>query len=304
MQVTILKSTGIWYRGISNKNEIIDCRVKGNFRIKGIKSTNPIAVGDRVEVKKEAKDWIIIELCDRKNYVIRKSVNLSKQTHVLAANVDQVFLMVTIKKPNTTTEFIDRFLLTAEAYDIPAILLINKKDIYNKQDLAQVEKLCSTYSKVGYLCYVISSLSDNIDFLTKHLKDKVTIVVGHSGVGKSSLINTIEPTLNLKTSKISAYHKQGKHTTTFAEMHPLKKGGFVIDTPGIRGFGLVDIKKEELTDFFPEMFKIKHNCKFNNCLHINEPRCAVLLEVKNGNIPESRYKNYIKILNNSDENYR
>ena len=307
MKGVVIKSTGSWYTVRTDKGNIIECRIRGKFRLSGIKSTNPITVGDIVdfELEKNSNNGVITNIHDRKNYIIRKSVNLSKQTHIIAANIDQVFLLVTLENPQTFTSFIDRFLATAEAYSIPAIIIFNKIDLYNKKLADQKQQLEKIYRAIGYECLDVSAVEMiNINKLKVMMKDKVSMFSGHSGVGKSTLINTIHPELDLKTANISAQHKQGQHTTTFAEMFSLPFGGYIIDTPGIKGFGVVGFEKEEIGDFFPEIFAIKHKCKFNNCLHINEPKCAVKLAVENGTIAKSRYISYIQLLEDEHENYR
>ncbi|RPD99684.1 ribosome small subunit-dependent GTPase A [Aureibaculum marinum] len=303
----VTKSTGSWYSVRVDNKTIIECRIKGKFRLKGIKSTNPITVGDRVDFKMEAdnENGIITKIHDRKNYIIRKSVNLSKQTHIIAANIDQVFLLVTLKNPQTFTTFIDRFLATAEAYSIPAVILFNKIDLYDKELLAKKQELENVYKTIGYECLDVSATEKiNINKLKIIMKDKVSMFSGHSGVGKSTLINAVYPELDLKTSEISVQHKQGQHTTTFAEMFDLPFGGYIIDTPGIKGFGVVDFEKNEIGDYFPEFFAIKHHCKFNNCLHINEPNCAIKDALKNGEIAQSRYISYLQLVEGENENYR
>ena len=303
----VYKSTGSWYLVKSDEGKFYNCRIKGRFRIKGIKSTNPVAVGDRVEFKledssEEESKGVIIAIQDRSNYIIRKSVNLSKQTHIIAANIDQVFLLVTLKNPQTFTTFIDRFLVTAEAYDIKAILLFNKIDTYNEDELAEIKYLAAVYREIGYQCIGISAKTGkNVEQVKGLMKNKTSMISGHSGTGKSTLINAIEPSLNLKTTKISEQHKQGQHTTTFAEMFDLDFGARIIDTPGIKGFGVVDIEKEELGDYFPEFFARKQDCKFYNCLHLEEPKCAVKEALEKGEIPWSRYKSYLQILQGEDD---
>ena len=307
MTGVVVKSTGSWYTVRTEKDQIINCRIKGKFRLSGIKSTNPVTVGDIVdiEIEESNENGIIFNIHDRKNYIIRKSVNLSKQTHIIAANIDQAFLLVTLKDPQTFTSFIDRFLATAEAYSITAIILFNKIDIYNKELLAQKQQLEKVYKNIGYECLDISAKENiNINKLITLMKDRVNMFSGHSGVGKSTLINKISPELNLKTAEISTQHKQGQHTTTFAEMFKLPFGGYIIDTPGIKGFGVVDFAEEEIGDFFPEMFALKHKCKFNNCLHTNEPSCAIKNAVEKGEIAHSRYNSYLQLLAGEDENYR
>ena len=307
MTGVVIKSTGSWYIVRTDQGEIVECRIRGKFRMSGIKSTNPVTVGDIVEFELERKseNGIITHIHDRKNYIIRKSVKLSKQTHIIAANIDQVFLLVTFKDPPTFTSFIDRFLATAEAYSIPAILIFNKIDLYTKELLEQKQKLENIYRDIGYECIDISATKNiNIDKLKIMMKDKVSMFSGHSGVGKSTLINTIHPELDLKIAETSIQHKQGQHTTTFAEMFSLPFGGYIIDTPGIKGFGVVDFSKEEIGDFFPEIFALKQNCKFNNCLHVNEPNCGVKMAVEKGKIAESRYRSYLQLLEDEQENYR
>lgn len=305
----VYKSTGSWYTVKSLSGKFYECRIKGRFRLEGIKSTNPIAVGDQVEFELETKNntetGVIHRIKERKNYIVRKSVNLSKQTHIIASNIDQVFLLVTIDNPPTFTSFIDRFLVTAEAYQIKAILLFNKIDTYDEETILEVKYLKSIYRKIGYECIEISAKTGkNIDKVKTMMIDQVSMFAGHSGVGKSTLVNTIEPSLNLKTKEISEQHLQGQHTTTFAEMFDLSFDSKIIDTPGIKGFGVVDIEKEEVGDYFPEFFKLKQDCKFNNCIHLNEPKCAVKDALENNEISYSRYKSYVQILEGEDEHYR
>ena len=305
----VYKSTGSWYTVKSEDGDFYDCKIKGKFRIKGIKSTNPVAVGDRVrfEVETIGDDTIgiINEIEKRKNYIIRKSVNLSKQTHIIAANLDQVFLLVTLNNPPTYPVFIDRFLITAEAYEIPAVLLFNKVDTYNLEEIDEIKFLAALYRKIGYTCIGISALTGkNIDTVKEMMVGKTSMFSGHSGVGKSTLVNTIEPNLDIKTKKISEQHLQGQHTTTFAEMFDLSFDARIIDTPGIKGFGIVDMEKEEIGNYFPEFFKLKQHCKFNNCIHIDEPKCAVKDALEAGDIAWSRYQSYLQMVKGEDENYR
>lgn len=305
----VYKSTGSWYTVSTNNGKSYQCRIKGKFRIKGIKSTNPIAVGDIVDFTLETKSdevtGIIERIHERKNYIIRKSVNLSKQTHIIAANIDIVFLLITINNPVTFTTFIDRFLVTAEAYDIHVVLLFNKVDTLTDEELLETKYLAAIYRKIGYECIEISAKNGkNIDKVKETMKGKISMFSGHSGVGKSTLVNAIEPGLDLKTAKVSEQHNQGQHTTTFAEMYDLSFDAKIIDTPGIKGFGVVDMEREELGDYFPEFFELKSECKFNNCLHINEPNCAVKAALENGEIAWSRYKSYLQILEGEDEGYR
>lgn len=305
----VYKSTGSWYVVKTEKNQFYNCRIKGKFRIKGIKSTNPIAVGDVVDFDLDETvdevNGVITNIHDRKNYVVRKSVNLSKQTHILASNVDQIFLIVTINNPVTTTSFIDRFLVTAEAYGIEAVLLFNKIDTFDEATTDEQLYLQYIYSNIGYKCLRVSATeAKGLDKLKEMMIGKTSIFSGHSGVGKSTLVNAIEPTLNLKTKEISDSHAQGQHTTTFAEMFDLSFDARIIDTPGIRGYGMIDMDKHEITDYFPEFFAIKDQCKFNNCLHKEEPNCAVKQALDNDEIAWSRYNSYLKILEGDDEHYR
>ncbi|NQV78349.1 MAG: ribosome small subunit-dependent GTPase A [Lutibacter sp.] len=307
MKGVVTKSTGSWYIVYIQNGDKVECRLKGKFRMKGIKSTNPVAVGDSVnfEYEEGKETGVINKIFERKNYIIRKSVNLSKQTHIIASIIDIAFLLVTIDNPPTSPGFIDRFLATAEAYSIPVIILFNKIDMYNDDELEKLALLEAIYTEIGYQCIAISATKNiDIDKVKDLMKDKTTMFSGHSGVGKSTLINTIEPTLNLKTAEISKQHKQGLHTTTFAEMFELSFGGFIIDTPGIKGFGVFDFKPQEITDYFPEFFKLKANCKFNNCLHVNEPNCAIKEAVEEGEIAYSRYNSYLQMVDGDEENYR
>jgi len=303
----VTKSTGSWYTVYYNNGERLDCRLKGKFRMQGIKSTNPVAVGDLVNFEFEdgKETGVINKIFDRKNYIIRKSVNLSKQTHIIASNIDIAFLVVTIDNPPTFTGFIDRFLATAEAYSIKTVILFNKLDSYSDEQLDKLAMLDDIYTNIGYQCIAISATKNiGVDEVEALMKDKTTMFSGHSGVGKSTLINAIEPTLNLKTKEVSKQHKQGMHTTTFAEMFELGFGGFIIDTPGIKGFGVVDFEPSQITDYFPEFFKLKSKCKFNNCLHINEPKCAIKEAVESGEIAASRYNSYVQMVEGDEEHYR
>lgn len=305
---TVYKSTGSWY-WVKSEGALYQCRIKGKFRIKGIKSTNPIAVGDIVEfdleTKTDVETGVITNIKDRKNYIVRKSVNLSKQTHIIAANIDQVFLLVTINNPPTLTTFIDRFLVTAEAYSIEVVLIFNKVDTYAIEEKAEILYLKDIYEPIGYTCLEVSALENkNVDAVKELMKGKVSMFAGHSGVGKTTLVNAIEPGLDLKTKEISEQHKQGQHTTTFAEMFDLSFDAKIIDTPGIKGFGVVDMEKDELGDYFPEFFALKEHCKFNNCIHVNEPHCAVKDALENEEISWSRYKSYLQIIEGEEENYR
>ena len=305
MKGLVIKSTGSWYHVQLEDGTILDCRIKGKFRIKGIKTTNPIAVGDQVSVEideeSEARTGLIYELAERKNYIIRKSINLSKQTQIIASNIDQALLVVTLSKPRTSFGFIDRFLVTAEAYHIPVVLLFNKIDQYDDEDLAFLEEVIELYEKIGYPCRKISALKlIGIAELKNQIAGQTSLLSGHSGVGKSTLINQIIPSAIIRTSTISAASEKGIHTTTFAEMHPLETGGYIIDTPGIRELGVVDIPNEELAHYFPEMKKVMSRCKFHNCKHLNEPNCAVKEAYEKGIIAIPRYESYLSIMANED----
>ena len=306
---TVYKSTGSWYTVKTMNGKFYECRIKGRFRLEGIKSTNPIAVGDKVQFELETKNntetGVIHRIEERTNYIVRKSVNLSKQTHIIAANIDQVFLLITIDNPQTFTSFIDRFLVTAEAYSVKPILLFNKIDTYDDEKLHEVKYLESIYRSIGYECIEISAATGyHIDKVKAMMEGKVSMFSGHSGVGKSTLVNAIEPSLELKTKEISEQHMQGQHTTTFAEMFDLSFDAKIIDTPGIKGFGVVDMEKEEVGDYFPEFFALKQDCKFNNCLHLKEPKCAVKEALENDEVSYSRYRSYLQILEGEEETYR
>ena len=305
----VYKSTGSWYTVKSEKGDFIECRMKGKFRMKGIKSTNPIAVGDVVDFEldenSDAVTGTIHNIHDRKNYIVRKSVNLSKQIHIIASNIDQVFLLITIDNPPTTTSFIDRFLVTAEAYGIETVLVFNKIDTLNEATLDEQLYMQHVYQEIGYRCLRVSSTEGKgVEELKQLMLGKVSMFSGHSGVGKSTLVNALEPALHLKTKNISEQSKQGQHTTTFAEMYDLSFGAKIIDTPGIKGFGIVDMEKEEIGGYFPEFFKLKDQCKFNNCLHKEEPHCAIKAALENDEIAWSRYNSYLKILEGDEEHYR
>jgi len=309
MKGTVYKSTGSWYSVKGEDGIFYNCRIRGRFRIGDIKSTNPVAVGDHVQIKIEKKGdeelGVISDIFPRNNYIIRRSVNLSKQTHIIAANIDTAFLLVTLNNPPTFTAFIDRFLVTAEAYHIRAVILFNKIDTYNDDELLEIKLLAALYRKIGYECIGISAVTGkNLDKVKALMQDKVSMFSGHSGTGKSTLINAVEPGLNLRTAQISEQHLQGQHTTTFAEMFDLSFGGHIIDTPGIKGFGLVEMKKEELGDYFPEFFALKGKCRFNNCMHLEEPHCAVKEALEEEEIAWSRYKSYLQILEGEEEHYR
>lgn len=290
----------------TDKGDMMECRLKGKIRLDDRKTTNPVAVGDRVDLEwDENNEAMISKIHPRKNYIIRKSINLSKQAHILASNLDQAVLVATIVAPRTSLGFIDRFLITAEAYSIPAKIIFNKADILNEELHKMQNEIISIYEKVGYECFVVSSLDKkDIEKIKSIFKDKTTLISGHSGVGKSTLINAIEPSLKLKTGDISAAHSKGTHTTTFAELHVLSFGGFIIDTPGIKELGLVEMKREEVGHYFPEIRKIMNDCKFNNCLHVNEPKCAVKEAVEKGEISEERYHSYLGILNGEEMDWK
>lgn len=302
----VIKSTGSWYTVLLDNGEQLDCKIKGRFRIKGSRSTNPVAVGDRVKMEQTGSETpVITEIQNRKNYIIRRASKLSKHSQVIAANIDQAILMVSLRSPKTFTEFIDRFLVSAEAYSIPARIVFNKTDIYTPEEMVEMEELVATYENVGYPCNMISAKEGKgVEEVKDLMKDKISLLSGNSGVGKSSLINRLDPSLQLTTNDISDYHQSGKHTTTFAEMHQLHFGGSIIDTPGLRGFGLVYFEKEELYHYFPEIFRHSNACKYNNCRHIDEPGCAVVEAVENGKISLGRYKNYVSLFFDEENKYR
>ena len=296
----VVRSTGSWHTVHTSDNETTECKIKGRFRIEGLRTTNPIAVGDHVTFKiTPSGEGIITGILERKNYIIRKATKLSKATHIIASNLDQAIMIVSLIKPRTSTGFIDRFLTTAEAYHIPAAIVFNKYDLYDDSLKEQLEYYAKVYNELGYITLLTSvPEKKNLKAFKKLLMDKVSLLSGHSGVGKSALINTIDPSLNLKEGAISEYHKKGKHTTTFAEMFALSFGGYIIDTPGIKEFGLVEFEKEELGQRFPEMRAHMHDCRFNNCLHVDEPGCEVLNALNEGKIAEFRYINYLNMLEN------
>lgn len=298
MKGIVIKSTGSWYHLLTEDGSTFQARIRGKFRIANIKHTNPIAVGDEVDFEIDKDNIAVItNIHERKNYIIRKSVNLSKKTHIIASNIDIAFLVVTLSNPKTSFGFIDRFLITAEAYHIPVVLLFNKMDVYTEDELADLEIYKSIYNSIGYESLEISAETGlNLDLVKALMKDKVSLVSGHSGVGKSTLLNTLNPDLNLKTHIISDFNSKGQHTTTFAQMYPWPFGGFIIDTPGIKEFGLVHIDKTELQGYFPEILELKSACKFDNCIHVNEPKCAVRDAVDNNEIAISRYENYLTFL--------
>ena len=304
MQGLVIKNTGSWYAVKTDNGTIINCKIKGNFRLKGIRSTKPSAVGDNVDITLNQEGTAFItDIKERRNYIIRKSQNLSKQSHIIAANVDQAFLVVTVNHPKTNTIFIDRFLATAEAYSIPVILVFNKDDILTEEERHYQKMMVTLYSTIGYKCIIISATNGSgLEQLTPLLKNKITLLSGNSGVGKSTLINKILPNANLRTSEISDAHNTGMHTTTFSEMLELPNSGYLIDTPGIKGFGTFDIEPEELTSYFRDIFHFSKDCRFNNCTHTHEPGCAVLNAVKEHYIAESRYQSYLSMLNDKEEN--
>ncbi len=301
----VVRSTGSWYVVKTGDGELVHCKLKGRFKIKGIRTTNPLAVGDRVDLKpgQEPKTGVIVHIHERKNYIIRKATNLSKASHIIAANLDQAILIVTLAHPRTSTGFIDRFLVTAEAYHIPAVLVFNKFDLYDATLTEQLDEYLEVYSAAGYTCLVTSAKTGfHVEDFKKRLQHKVSLLSGHSGVGKSALINAIDPSLNLKEGEISKAHRKGKHTTTFAEMFPLVFGGEIIDTPGIKEFGLVGFEKKELGHRFPEIRALMDQCRFSDCLHLKEPGCAVRAAVENGTFPGFRYRNYLNMLKDIEEN--
>ena len=302
MRGLVTKSTGKWYKVLLDSGQTVNASIKGKFRLKGLRTTNPVAAGDYVEVqavKSNEEDLFIINsIEERKNYIVRKSTNLSKQMQIIAANVDRVYLLVTLRSPVTQIAFIDRFLVAAESFRIPTTILFNKIDLYNTDEYQQLEELMKMYEKIGYLCHqIVAEDEKSIEFLRAEIKDKKVMISGNSGVGKTTLVNTLDSELMLRVGEISSAHEQGKHTTTFSEMHPIKSGGFIIDTPGIRAFGLVDLEKEHYAHYFPEMRSLMGQCKYNNCVHLNEPDCAIKLAVDEGSIFESRYITYLQLMN-------
>ena len=304
MNGVIIKSTGSWYIVKSDTGNLFKCRLIGRFRNENIKSTNPIVVGDNVKIQKRNDNFVITELYDRKNAIIRKSVNLSKQTHVIAANIDQAILMITLDSPVTTTNFIDRYLVSANAFGVDVVLLFNKLDLHNEKSRFNHKILVSIYSEIGYKCISTSVTQGDLSQIKNIMKSKINLISGHSGVGKSTLINSLQDGLDIPTNDISDSYNQGQHTTTFSELYELDFGASLIDTPGIRGFGLVEIKKNEIANYFPEFFNLKGNCKFNNCIHLNEPNCEIKRAVKDGQIAESRYLSYLSMLDEEEENFR
>jgi len=308
----VIRSTGSWYSVKTDLGDILDCRIKGKLRMKEVRTTNPVAVGDRVEFElqhdetsKDGVTGIISCVEPRKNYIIRKASNLSKESQIIAANIDHAFIVVTVNYPVTLTGFIDRYLISAMAYRIPASLVFNKIDLYNEKDNEKLEEYLNTYESIGYKCYQVSAEKNfNINLLRDELKDKISLFSGLSGVGKSSILNRLDPTFELKTGLISDHHQQGKHTTTFAEMFEMKDGGYLIDTPGIRGFGVIDMEKTEISHYFPEMFGLLGQCRFFNCTHVHEPGCAVKSAYEKGAIPATRYESYLSLIGEDNGRYR
>lgn len=304
MKGLVIKNTGSWYTVKTDDGQLIESKIKGNFRLKGIRSTNPVAVGDHVEIITNQEGTAFISAIeDRRNYIIRKSPNLSKQSHILAANVDQALLVVTVNYPQTSTTFIDRFLASAEAYSVPVVLVFNKHDLLSEEELHYEKMMCTLYETVGYKCVEISAeTGEGVEQLFPILKDKISLLSGNSGVGKSTLINRLIPHASQRTAEISDAHNTGMHTTTFSEMIELPEGGYLIDTPGIKGFGTFDIEKEELTSYFKEIFRFSKDCRFSNCTHTHEPGCAVIKAVEDHFIAASRYQSYLSMLKDKDEN--
>ena len=307
MEGLVIKNTGSWYAVKTADGEMFNCKIKGVFRLKEIRTTNPIAVGDRVlfELGENGQSPVITEIIDRKNYMIRRASNLSKQSHIIACNLDLAMLVVTINFPPVSTVFIDRFLATSEAYKIPVILVFNKLDKYGEKEIERLNGLCTLYESIGYRCFQVSATENtNIDDLKKHIEGKITLISGHSGAGKSTLLNAVLPDAKAKTGEISHYHNRGMHTTTFSQMYTFGNG-YLIDTPGIKGFGTIDINPQEAGHFFPEIFSVSKQCKFDNCTHTHEPGCAVCEALEKGQIAESRFNSYLSILRDYDaEKYR
>lgn len=304
MKGRVLKSTGSNYEVLLEDGSVQDCRARGKLRLKGYRSTNPVAVGDHVLIDEVDGEFLITEIKERENHLIRKATNLSKESHIIAANVDQLILVITLQSPNTSTGFIDRVLVSAESYHIPSILVFNKVDVLDEKGKERLALLMSLYSDIGYQCLATSFTESVPDELIALFKDKVTLLSGHSGVGKSTLANFLQPGLDLKTAEVSSSFNKGKHTTTFAQMYPLDMGGFIVDTPGIKGFGVVEVEPRELSHYFVEMRERLPECKFNDCQHINEPGCAVMRAIEKGEIAESRYQSYLSIYHGEEGPYR
>ncbi|MCF8303105.1 MAG: ribosome small subunit-dependent GTPase A [Bacteroidales bacterium] len=299
MEGIVIKTTGSWHTVRTDAGEHVECKLKGKFKIKGIKTTNPVAVGDKVifNYQQEKGVGLITHIHQRENYIIRRATKLSKVSHIIATNIDYAYVMATIAGPKTTTGFIDRFLVTTEAYHIPGRIIFNKIDLYSQQQKKELDEMINLYESVGYECFKVSAVTgENVEELKEELKDKINLISGHSGVGKSKLINLMEPGLNIKTATISSVHNKGKHTTTYPEMHPLSFGGFIIDTPGIKEFGLVEFRKEEIAERFPEFRTYMLDCRYNDCTHVHEPGCAVKAALERGEISQSRYNSYLRIL--------
>ena len=303
MEGLVTKNTGSWYIVRTENGDSIRCKIKGNFRLKGIRSTNPVSVGDLVDIELNPDQTAFItRIHERKNYIIRRSSNLSKESHIIAANIDYALLIVTVNTPPTSTTFIDRFLATAEAYRIPVCIVINKSDTFTEEDREYAEELRYLYTSIGYDCHCVSAITgEGFDFIDSFIANKITLLSGHSGVGKSTIIDRILPNAHVKIGAVSTSHHKGMHTTTFSEMYPLPQGGYIIDTPGIKGFGTIDFNPNEVAHFFPEIFEISQNCRFNNCTHRHEPGCAVLKALENHQISESRYTSYLSIIEDSSE---
>ena len=304
MNGTVIKATGKHYIVKTETNKVLQCRLKGKFRIEDIKSTNPLVVGDKVELEPISEVWMIVKLFARKNQILRKSVNLSKQTHIIASNIDQAILMITLDSPITTSGFIDRFLVSAEVYNIGVVLLFNKIDLLKNNLKSEQQKLQKVYEKIGYKCFSLSVIHDDLIQIKNLMIGKVNMISGHSGVGKSTLINKLQPNLNINTKEVSKIHKQGQHTTTFSQLYDLDFGAAIIDTPGIKGFGLVALTINDIGNYFPEFFALKTGCKFHNCIHKDEPDCAVKLHLERGDISKSRYKNYLNMLLEEVDSFR
>lgn len=298
----VIKSTGSWYTVETTAGDVIDCRVRGKLRIKGIRSTNPVAVGDIVDVEGEEDSYVIVNIHERKNYIVRRSVNLSKQSHIIAANLDLAVIVVTLKNPTTFPTFIDRFCVAAEAYHIPVAIVVNKADLLDEGEIEVANHFLTVYANLGYQTLITSAEEgQGLEEFKTLLQDKTVLLSGHSGVGKSKLVSAIDPTLKVKVGEISDFHQMGKHTTTFARMYRLDRGGYIVDTPGIRGFGLVHFEKEELAGYFPEMRELLPECKFYNCIHVSEPGCAVKTALETGQVAQTRYNSYLNMLEESEE---